>query len=97
MPDTANEWRDKSEELRREILDRVVFRGVPTEWFEGEPRIVWSDVIETGKGYLIRKLRYEALPGLWIPAQLESSSLKWGVTAGYWPASLGPTWPGVGA
>ena len=70
VPESASEWRDKSEELRRDLLDRVVLRGVPNEWFEGEPRIVWSDVIETDKGYMIRKLRYEALPGLWIPALL---------------------------
>lgn len=70
VPETAEEWLEKSAELRREMLDRIVFRGVPNEWRENEPDIVWGDVIETGKGYLIRKLRYEALPGLWIPALL---------------------------
>jgi dienelactone hydrolase len=70
IPDTADEWRDKSEELRSEILQKVIFRGVPEEWFTNEPDVVWGETIETGKGYLIRKLRYEALPGLWIPALL---------------------------
>ncbi|MBM3238628.1 acetylxylan esterase [Candidatus Poribacteria bacterium] len=70
FPETASEWRDKSENLRRELLEKVVFSGVPAEWIEGEPQVVFGDVIETDKGYLIRKLRYEALPGLWIPALL---------------------------
>jgi len=31
-------------------------------------RVEWLDTIPGGIGYRIRKLRYEALPGLWIPA-----------------------------
>jgi hypothetical protein len=70
FPETASEWRNKSESLRRELFEKVVFSGVPAEWLEYELQVVFGDVIETGKGYLIRKLRYEALPGLWIPALL---------------------------
>jgi len=70
VPETASEWQDTSEKLRREILDKVVFRGVPAEWYMNKPDIVWGDVIETDEGYSIRKLRYEALPDLWIPALL---------------------------
>jgi dienelactone hydrolase len=70
VPQTAEEWTKKSDELRQEILDKVVYRGVPKEWYEKMPQIVWGDTIETDKGYVIRKLRYEALPGLWIPALL---------------------------
>ena len=44
-PETAEEWLEKSAELRREMLDRVVFRGVPNEWYENEPDKVWGDVI----------------------------------------------------
>ena len=32
--------------------------------------IEWLDTIPGGPGYHIRKLRYEALPGMWIPASL---------------------------
>jgi len=70
VPDTADEWKDKSDNLRRELLEKVVFLGVPNEWTENEPQVVFGDVIETDKGYRIKKLRYEALPGLWIPALL---------------------------
>jgi len=70
VPQTAEEWLKKSDELRQEILDCVVYRGVPKEWYNNDPQIVWGDTIETGRNYAIRKLRYEALPGLWIPALL---------------------------
>ena len=32
--------------------------------------VVWLDTLEGGPGYRIKKLRYEALPGLWVPALL---------------------------
>jgi dienelactone hydrolase len=70
VPDTGDKWLKESHELRERILDRVIFRGVPEEWYEDNPLVVWGDVIETGNGYVIRKLRYESLPGLWIPALL---------------------------
>ena len=52
------------------MLDEVVFRGVPQGWRAGRPRVVWSGEIKAEQGYTIRKLRYEVLPGLWIPANL---------------------------
>jgi len=75
LPATVSEWQRKSENLRRELLEKVVYLGVPAEWFEDELQVVFGDVIETDNGYLIRKLRYEALPGLWIPALLSNSPL----------------------
>jgi dienelactone hydrolase len=52
------------------VLDDVVFRGVPASWRDSRRRVEWLDTMEGGPGYRIRKLRYEALPGLWIPALL---------------------------
>lgn len=70
VPKTASEWLIKSKELRDEIFNKVVFRGIPNEWYENEPNVVWGSVIETDNGYIIKKLRYEALPNLWVPALL---------------------------
>ena len=70
VPETADEWQKKSSDLRQEILDKIVFHGIPSEWHKDEPEIIWGNVINTDKGYVIRKLRYEALPGLWLPALL---------------------------
>lgn len=63
-------WEAEAEQLRQRVLDEVVFRGVPENWRTGTPDVVWGDVIKTRKRYVIRKLRYQALPGLWIPALL---------------------------
>src|SRR5258706_15705917 len=64
LPDTSAQWEKKSAELRRQILDQVFLRSVPTEWYKNKPQIIWGNVIETDKGYMIKKLKYEALPGL---------------------------------
>jgi len=72
MPEvqTAKQWRQHAERIRRETLDRVVFRGEAAKWRNEQTKVEWFDVIEGGPGYSIRKLRYEVVPGLWIPALL---------------------------
>ncbi len=70
LPTAAVDWPDEADRLRRRVLDEIVFRGVPADWITGPPRIEEAGRIETGQGYVIRKLRYEACPGLWIPALL---------------------------
>ncbi len=69
LPD-ADTWEEEAGKLRQTMLDEVVFKGVPEDWRTAEPDVVWKDVIETGRGYRIRKLTYRALPGLVIPALL---------------------------
>ncbi|HOW19581.1 MAG TPA: hypothetical protein PLC79_11135, partial [Phycisphaerae bacterium] len=69
-PATAEEWAAQADRLRRRILDEVVLKGVPREWLAEEPRVEEVGRIDTGKGYAIRKLRYEGYPGLWVPALL---------------------------
>ncbi|HGJ64112.1 TPA: hypothetical protein ENS27_01840, partial [bacterium] len=82
MPKTADEWIKKSDELRQDILKKIVYYGVPKKWYKDNPQIVWGDTIETDKGYIIRKLRYSALPNLWIPALLyEPKEIKGKVPA----------------
>ncbi|MBT5876411.1 MAG: hypothetical protein HOH43_23510, partial [Candidatus Latescibacteria bacterium] len=66
----ADNWESEAEELRRQVLKDVIFKGIPASWYEGKPEVVWTDTIETEHGYSIKKLRYEALPNLWVPALL---------------------------
>src|SRR5262249_27641961 len=47
-----------------------IFRGRAAEWRDAKTKIEWLDTIPGGPGYRIRKVRYEALPGMWIPALL---------------------------
>lgn len=69
-------WEAYAEQIRRKVLDEVVFRGEAAAWRDAETKVEWLDVIEGGPGYRIKKLRYEALPGLWVPALLyEPTSL----------------------
>ena len=67
---SAAEWQKIADRLRRGMFERVVFRGKAAAWRDAKTKVEWFDTIEGGPGYKIRKLRYEALPGLWIPALL---------------------------
>jgi dienelactone hydrolase len=72
MPDvrTVDQWEQESARMRATVLERIVYRGEAAQWRDAPMKVEWLDTIEGGPGYRIRKLRYEALPGLWIPALL---------------------------
>src|SRR4051812_47479594 len=66
---TAAQWKEEADRLRRKTLDEVVFRGEARKWRDIKTKVEWLDTI-SGNGYRIRKLRFEAVPGLWVPALL---------------------------
>ncbi len=74
-PANAHQWSAEAARIRRHLLDDVVFHGWPKEWVNAPPKFEEAGVIE-GKGYRIRKFRYEIVPGfysaalLYEPAQL---------------------------
>lgn len=68
-PTTSEEWDRYAARLRSNVLDRVVLRGEAKSWRTASRRVEWLDTLP-GNGYSIRKLRFEAVPGLWIPALL---------------------------
>jgi hypothetical protein len=72
MPEvkTAAEWQKADHDYRQRVLNEVIFRGQAIAWRDAKTRVEWSETIPGGEGYRIRKLRYEALPGMWIPALL---------------------------
>lgn len=79
---SAAQWTQEAARLRRHVLDEIVLRGEARAWAEAPSRVEWLDTITTGQGYRIRKLRYEAIPGLWIPALLyEPDQLRGKVAA----------------
>lgn len=67
---TVAEWETHAQEMRQQTLDRVVYRGEAKTWRDLTTHVEWLDEIEGGPGYKIRKLRFEAVPGLWVPALL---------------------------
>ena len=62
-PSTAEQWSADEKQLRRRILQDVVYHGWPQEWVDSAPHVEQVGMIETGKGYRIRKLRYQIVPG----------------------------------
>ena len=64
------EWEEYARGTRQRILDEVVFRGAARQWRDATARVEWLDTILGGPAYTIRKFRYEALPGMWIPGLL---------------------------
>src|SRR5262249_29780661 len=66
---TGQQWTLTKEQLRRQLLNELVLRGQGHKWAEAKTRVEWLDVLP-GKGYRIKCLRYEVVPGLWIPALL---------------------------
>ena len=67
---TAVEWQAKAAQMRKDVLDKVVFRGGAAKWRHTPLKVEWFDTIEGLPGYRIKKLRFECLPGWWIPALL---------------------------
>ena len=72
MPEahTVAEWERIASELRERTLREVVFRGEAADWAARETQVEWFDEIDAAPEYRIRKLRFEAVPGLWVPALL---------------------------
>lgn len=66
----AADWSATAATLRRRVLDEVVLRGEARAWAYAPVRVDWLDTLATPHGYSIRKLRYEVVPGLWLPALL---------------------------
>lgn len=67
---TGTQWTREAENLRRRLLENVIFHGWPKEVVEARPVFEEVGTISSGKGYQICKLRYEVVPGLWSVALL---------------------------
>lgn len=59
---SAAQWTAEAASIRKRLLDDVVFHGWPKAWTEAPPKFEDLGTIE-GKGYRMRKLRYEIVPG----------------------------------
>jgi dienelactone hydrolase len=68
VPKDAAEWQKFADETREKTLQNVVFRGEAAKWKEWKPKVVKVGAVPTGMPYKLTKLRYEALPGVWVPA-----------------------------
>ncbi len=74
---TTQEWEKHARRMRQETLDKVVFRGEAAKWRNIATQAEWLGDLEGGPGYRLKKVRFEAVPGMWIPAILyEPENLK---------------------
>src|SRR5439155_937989 len=81
-PASAEQWSAQAKRIREHLLNDVVFHGWPGEWVASSPRFDEIGTIQTGKGYRIRKFRYEIVPGFQSTALLyEPEMLKPGMPA----------------
>src|SRR5262245_56109941 len=62
---SAAEWKALEADLRKRVVEGLYYRGEAGTWAAAAARIEWAGEIPGGSGYKIRKLRYEAVPGLW--------------------------------
>src|ERR1051325_8244459 len=67
---TAADWQKLADRMRPATPALAGLSGQPGKWRAAKRGAVWLETVEGGPGYRIRKLRYEAVPGLWIPALL---------------------------
>ena len=67
---SAEQWTAEARRLRRRMLEEVVFHGWPRQWVEAPPRFEDLGPVPSGKGYRMRKLRYEIVPGFFSTAIL---------------------------
>ncbi|MCX6622813.1 MAG: hypothetical protein NTY38_17460 [Acidobacteria bacterium] len=81
IPTTPAAWTKYANNLRARIFNEVIFHGEAKKWRDAKTGVEWLDTIEASD-YRIRKLRYEAVPGLWVPANLYEPKTLTGKTVG---------------
>ena len=62
-PTSAQEWPREAKRLRGHLLRDVVYHGWPQEWVTAPPKFEDLGLIDSGRQYRTRKLRYEIVPG----------------------------------
>jgi dienelactone hydrolase len=62
-PERPEQWSASGQKLRKHILEDIIYHGWPQSWVQAPPHFEQVAVVETGKGYRLRKFRYEIVPG----------------------------------
>ncbi|MFP6673055.1 MAG: hypothetical protein VB857_16715, partial [Pirellulaceae bacterium] len=47
LPKNARQWQKQQRRLRQQVLENVIFRGVPDSWRKEKPAVVWLETIRT--------------------------------------------------
>lgn len=70
LPTRAEDWTAQANALRNKLLREVVYHGWPQEWVESALSFREVGPPQEHRGYRLRKLLLQILPGLQIPALL---------------------------
>jgi dienelactone hydrolase len=62
-PGDSQTWSSEEAKIRNHVLEDLAFHGWPREWIDAPPRFQQIDAMASDKGYRLRKLRYEIVPG----------------------------------
>jgi dienelactone hydrolase len=82
VPASKESWTKQAAEIRRRVLDEVVFHGWSPAWRDSPLKFEDLGYLPGGKGYRMRKLRYEIVPGMQTTAILyEPEQLTTGMPA----------------
>ena len=63
VPATGEAWTAEGARIRKRVLENTIFHGWPRAWVDAPPKFEDLGVVASGKGYRMRKLRYEIVPG----------------------------------
>jgi hypothetical protein len=63
------DWQARADFFRRAIFEQL-YRGEAVDWIHSGTNVEWLGTISGGEGYHIKKVRFEAVPGMWVPASL---------------------------
>ena len=63
-------WEKYVRQTRQAVLDNVVYRGEAAKWRDYPGKVEWFAALPGGPEYRLKQLRFEAVPGLWVPALL---------------------------
>ena len=70
LPAHPEEWTTQANEIRRNLLQNVVYRGWPQEWVDSPLRFHEIGPPQQHRGYRLQKLLIQIVPGLQISALL---------------------------
>ena len=62
-PNSAEKWSAQEASIRHHALEDIAFHGWSRDWIDAAPRFQETDMLESDRGYRLRKFRYEIVPG----------------------------------
>ena len=69
-PTSPDQWTAEEQRIRQHLLNDIIYHGWPQDWVNSQPHFEDLGSLPSGKGFKLRKLRYEIVPGFFCTALL---------------------------